>query len=225
MNLQFVLNLIIHAGKFWVMRMRCCWLTIWLQHPDCITGCQWKTLAVWLLNSPRLMTKSFLTAALWIKLLERTGYGDLCVVIRRCPCDHHKQHHKQQACQGLPASTEQMSAHFFDNLLDVCQRYKFQLHQIYNVDETGIQTVHSPGKVIAERGAKMVGQVTSAERGTLVTVCCTINAIGTFLPPVFIFPHVYFKNAMLNNAPPGSAGRKVFFTLRVRPKLHLPVGF
>jgi len=30
---------------------------------------------------------------------------------------------------------------FFDNLLDVCQRYKFQPHQIYNVDETGVQTV------------------------------------------------------------------------------------
>ena len=95
---------------------------------------------------------------------------------------------------------------FFDNLLDVCQRYKFQAHQIYNVDETGVQTVHSPGKVIAERGAKQVGQVTSAERGTLVTVCCTVNAIGTFLPPMFIFPRVYFKNAMLNNAPPGSVG-------------------
>jgi len=75
------------------------------------------------------------------------------------------------------------------------------------VDETGVQTVHSPGKVIAECGAKQVGQVTSAERGTLVTVCCTINAIDNFLPPVFIFPRVYFKNAMLNNAPPGSMGR------------------
>ena len=30
---------------------------------------------------------------------------------------------------------------FFDNLLDICQRYKFQPHQIYNVDETGVQTV------------------------------------------------------------------------------------
>lgn len=95
---------------------------------------------------------------------------------------------------------------FFDNLLDVCQRNKFQPHQIFNVDETGITTVHAPGKVIAEKGAKQVGQVTSAERGTLVTMCCTVNAIGNALPPVFIFPRVYYKDAMLKNTPPGSLG-------------------
>ncbi len=40
---------------------------------------------------------------------------------------------------------EKNVADFFDNLFDVCQRYHFQPHQIFNVDETGVQTVHSPG--------------------------------------------------------------------------------
>ena len=46
----------------------------------------------------------------------------------------------------------------------------------------------------------------SAERGTPVTVCCCVNAIGNSLPPYFIFPRVYFRDELLKNAPPGSAG-------------------
>lgn len=61
-------------------------------------------------------------------------------------------------------------------------------------------------KVIALRGTKQVGQVTSAERGTLVTVCCGINALGNSIPPFFIFPRVNFKTYMLNEAPVGSDG-------------------
>jgi hypothetical protein len=85
-------------------------------------------------------------------------------------------------------------------------RHKFGPHQIYNVDETGITTVHRPDKVVAGRGLKQVGQVTSGERGTLVTLCCAVNALGNSLPPFFIFPRVYYKDNMLIGAPPGSKG-------------------
>ena len=37
-------------------------------------------------------------------------------------------------------------------------------------------------------------------------MCCCINAIGSALPPVYIFPRVYFKNYMLKDAPAGSLG-------------------
>lgn len=97
-------------------------------------------------------------------------------------------------------------ATFFDNLDVVMQRYKFEPHQIFNVDETGVTTVQKPEKIIAERGAKQVGRVTSAERGTLVTVCCTVNAGGNSIPPVFIFPRVYFRPIFLKDSPPGSVG-------------------
>ncbi|XP_065642819.1 uncharacterized protein LOC136074429 [Hydra vulgaris] len=48
---------------------------------------------------------------------------------------------------------------FFQNLKTV--------RNIYNVDETGLTTVQKPVKVLAGRGSKQVGRITSAERGTL----------------------------------------------------------
>ena len=61
-------------------------------------------------------------------------------------------------------------------------------------------------KVIAQRGIKQVGLVTSAKRGTLDTINCTINAIGNSIPPSFIFPRVRFKDRMLKGASEGSVG-------------------
>lgn len=95
---------------------------------------------------------------------------------------------------------------FFDNLKTVCQRHQFGPEAIYNIDETGLTTVQRTQKVIASKGSKQVGQATSAERGSLVTVCCGINAIGNSIPPYFIFPRVNFKPYMLHDAPIGSDG-------------------
>ena len=55
--------------------------------------------------------------------------------------------------------------------------------------ETGIMTVpNKSSKIIATKGKKQVGILTSAERGTLVTaeICC--NALGNYIPPLLIFP-------------------------------------
>ena len=56
------------------------------------------------------------------------------------------------------------------------------------MDESGFTTVQKPDKVIAEKGSRVVGKATSAERGQLVTVICCMNAIGTYVPPMFVFP-------------------------------------
>ncbi|CAK1587284.1 unnamed protein product [Parnassius mnemosyne] len=95
---------------------------------------------------------------------------------------------------------------FFEKLSTVLRKYNFPPHMIFNADETGCSTVANPPKVIAERGSKQIGQVTSAERGTLVTTLFFINAAGGFLPPVFVFPRVNYKDHMLNNGPPGALG-------------------
>lgn len=52
---------------------------------------------------------------------------------------------------------------FYDNLETVYARYKFAPNAIWNMDETSISTAHRPPKVIADKSAKQVGQVTSAE--------------------------------------------------------------
>uniref|UniRef100_A0A8K9XQD7 HTH CENPB-type domain-containing protein n=1 Tax=Oncorhynchus mykiss TaxID=8022 RepID=A0A8K9XQD7_ONCMY len=41
---------------------------------------------------------------------------------------------------------------FFDNVAEVLQRYQFGPGDIWNVDETGVTTVHKPDKVVGRRG-------------------------------------------------------------------------
>lgn len=95
-------------------------------------------------------------------------------------------------------------AEFFSNMKEVLEKYPVGPEAIFNIDETGFTTVHKPGKIISVKGEKQVGKVTSAERGTLVTVCCAISAIGTAVPPVFVFPRVRVTEQMKVGAPPGS---------------------
>lgn len=95
---------------------------------------------------------------------------------------------------------------FFNNLQRALSKHKFEVTQIYNCDETAVTTVQKPPKILATCGDKQVGKITSAERGTLVTMCNTICANGTYTPPMFVFPRHNFKPHMLNGAPPGSKG-------------------
>ena len=95
---------------------------------------------------------------------------------------------------------------FYGNLETVMEKYKFQPNSIYNIDETGLMTVHKPPKVIASKGEKQVGQITSGERGQLITMCGAINAVGNSIPPLLIFPRVNFRSHKLNGAPPGTIG-------------------
>lgn len=97
-------------------------------------------------------------------------------------------------------------ATFFNNLRNVITKHNIQANQIYNCDETGVTNVHKPGKVLANIKQKQIGKVTSAERGTLITMCTAICANGTFVPPFFVFPRKIFKPFMLTGAPLGSSG-------------------
>lgn len=67
-------------------------------------------------------------------------------------------------------------------------------------------TVQDSIKVLATKGQKQVGQISSAERGTLITMCGTINALGNSIPPLIIFPRVHYKDFMIKGAPHGTVG-------------------
>lgn len=95
---------------------------------------------------------------------------------------------------------------FFENLHEVMTKFSFPPQNIYNVDESGLTTVQKPDRIIAEKGSKQVSQVTSGERGALVTICCGVNALGNSIPPFLIFPRVNFKDHMIIGAPPGTVG-------------------
>ncbi|XP_022818636.1 uncharacterized protein LOC111351098 [Spodoptera litura] len=97
---------------------------------------------------------------------------------------------------------------FFEKYREVLQRYNISPSRIWNVDETGVTTVQKPKKVVAQRGSKQVGAVTSAERGTLVTIAAAANAIGNFIPCMNkpIFPRIRYSDLFIQNGPPGCVG-------------------
>lgn len=95
---------------------------------------------------------------------------------------------------------------FFELSSEILGSKKYGPESVYNLDETGITTVQNVPKVLATRGMKQVGQITAAERGTLVTVCCCVIALGKALPPVMIFPRVHYKDHMIKGVPPGTLG-------------------
>lgn len=129
-------------------------------------------------------------------------------------------------------------ASFFSNYKDVLSRYNFAPSNIWNCDETGITTVHVPPKVLAPKGIKQIGSMTSGERGQNVTMIAAVNAIGNSIPPMLIFPRVHFKQFMLIGSPSETTGgaspsgwsnEKLFiqfmehFIEKVKPSVEKPV--
>ena len=84
---------------------------------------------------------------------------------------------------------------FFQNYKLVLNRHNFQPLDIWNMNEIGVTTVRKPDRIIGRRGKKQIGAITSAERGTLITMVGTISASGNSIPPYFIFSQVKFQRA------------------------------
>jgi len=78
---------------------------------------------------------------------------------------------------------------------------------IYKVDESRFSICHRPsGKVVAKKGSKAVGAVTSAEKGRTITAVCCVSATGHYIPPMLIFPRARMKPGLFDDAPVGAIG-------------------
>lgn len=96
---------------------------------------------------------------------------------------------------------------FYSNLERLMAANNFTAHRIYNVDETGITCVHVPPRIIASKGQKQIGAVTSGERGQTTTVVCAVSAAGQYVPPMFIFKRQRMKEGLAKNGPTGAIYR------------------
>lgn len=75
----------------------------------------------------------------------------------------------------------------------------------YKVDETGLTVVQSKvSEVIGLRGKRQISSLTSAERGSLITVVAAMSAGGTFIPPLIIFPRKNMSQQLMRDAPAGA---------------------
>ena len=89
-------------------------------------------------------------------------------------------------------------------LTNIIDENNISAQNIYNVDETGLTVVQKLSKVLAKKGKHQAGSVTSLERGQTTTAICCMNALGSYVPPAFVFPRVRMKAELQDGAPPGS---------------------
>ena len=95
---------------------------------------------------------------------------------------------------------------FFSLLQTVASQMTYEPNSIWNLDETGVTIVHTPQRVVARRGLKRVGKITSADRGQMITMALAVSAVGNKMPPFFIFPNKRFHPYFLNGDPVGCTG-------------------
>lgn len=62
---------------------------------------------------------------------------------------------------------------FFNSLDAVLSVTQYEPARVWNMDETGF----SAGKIIAIPGVKKVGQMTSVERGPMITMALTVSVL------------------------------------------------
>lgn len=95
---------------------------------------------------------------------------------------------------------------FFDLLERTLTEQDISFDRIFNVDESALSTVQRPQKILATKGRKQIGAITSAERGIHTTVVCCMNPIGIFIPPALIFARKNWKSELIDDAPAGTLG-------------------
>ena len=76
--------------------------------------------------------------------------------------------------------------------------------RIFNVDETGIATEHSPPKVVCSKESKP--QTITSARSATNTIIVGGHATGYHIPPYYICPGKRWSDPFLNDAAPGSDG-------------------
>ena len=97
-------------------------------------------------------------------------------------------------------------AMFFNNYRRVLIGGEFGPLRIWYCDETGFTTVAKPVKVICTTGVNQVRKASSAERGKNVTALGCMSAVGTFVPPLFVFPRKRMLESLMNGSLVGSIG-------------------
>ena len=113
---------------------------------------------------------------------------------------------KLTANRAEAASRETLNTYFneLDAILTKCN-LKDKPAQIYNVDETGISTEHTPPMIVCGQDVKP--QAITSPRSSTTTIIAAGNAVGNHVPPYYVFKGKRWNNNFLDGAPPGSNGK------------------
>ena len=133
------------------------------------------------------------------------GYDWMLSFLERNPNLSVRQSQGLSVARGQGLCREEVGR-FFTLLEEIMDKYN--LHgkpaNIFNMDESGIQLINKPGKVVTAKGSKNVNVLTSGEKGETITVIACNNAEGRFLPPVLVLKGVNKRRDICDGLPPGS---------------------
>ncbi|XP_052809384.1 uncharacterized protein LOC128237844 [Mya arenaria] len=103
-------------------------------------------------------------------------------------------------------TSEEVLNNYFKELDKVLKAHN--LHEspesIWNIDESGLQTEHSPRKILCMQGEK--ANTVTSNRGQTVTLTGCGSASGVHVPPYYVFPGKRWNENLIDGATPGHAG-------------------
>jgi len=80
----------------------------------------------------------------------------------------------------------------------------FSSHRLFTYEDKGLIVVqHKLCKVISLKGKRSIS-LSSAERGSLVTIVTCMNTTVTYVPLLLVFPRSNVNTELLDSTPPGS---------------------
>jgi len=78
--------------------------------------------------------------------------------------------------------------------------------RVWNIDGTGFTAVHAPRKILAKRGLKQVGKITSGEKVVTTKAVGAFSSSGNYIPPMLIFKRKRMTELLLRGSPTGTLG-------------------
>ena len=91
---------------------------------------------------------------------------------------------------------------FFDMLGEIYDREQLLPDRLYNMDETSLSTVQDgQRKIIAEKGKKQVGILSSSECSESSTCVVCVSATGSYVLPMIIYRRKRMKEELTNGGP------------------------
>lgn len=134
---------------------------------------------------------------------ESAGKDWLRGFLQRNPSLSFRKPEQTSAARAMAFNKVNVS-NFFNLLGGLYDQHKFTPDRIYNTDESGISAISkNTSKILALKGKKQVGSLSSAERGKTVSVEFCMSAAGGFMPPMLVYPRQRMKPELLSNCSPG----------------------
>ncbi|XP_018372741.1 PREDICTED: tigger transposable element-derived protein 6-like [Trachymyrmex cornetzi] len=112
---------------------------------------------------------------------------------------------KGTSLNRINAFNKEEITRFFSNLQEVMEKYRFPPNRIFNMDKMCITLIKKKcPKIYGAKGIERIGTATSGERRRTVTTVFCMNASGTYIPPMIIYPRARMNTQLQKNGPIGA---------------------